>query len=257
VTIPTAQDAPVRPKAGQGKKYFGLTRTQLYIGGGVFVAALAYILWKRHQSAAAAAGTGTGASTGTGTTSSSSDECTDANGNPIDCDEEFAQELAGVSNALDQLGANSGGGGSGTVGTVGTTPSDGGTGAASTTQPTSTGTTTSTATASASPAASSSWSYPAPSNLKITNPTKTGYYLTWSAVKGPSGQVPASYTVATYNQSGTEVNSHDTVPGSTQTAEYGKGGTGLPKGTYHTNVWANGGPIAPPHASTPNITLAG
>ena len=42
----------------------------------------------------------------------------------------------------------------------------------------------------------------------------------------------------------------------TSTNEFGKGGKGLPKGTYHTNVWANGGPVSPSH-STVTYTLAG
>ena len=75
--------------------------------------------------------------------------------------------------------------------------------------------------------------------------------------QGPAaGRPPSGYTVATYNASGAEVDTFDTQAGNTNTAEYGKGGSGLPKGTYHSNVWANGGPKAPNHA-TVTVTLKG
>jgi hypothetical protein len=93
-----------------------------------------------------------------------------------------------------------------------------------------------------------SWSYPAPSGLAAQNQGK-GVYLTWNAVTGPAGQHPNSYNVATYNSAGKLVSQHSTTAGNNQTAEYGPGGKGLPKGVYHTNVWANGGPVAPPHAT--------
>lgn len=97
--------APPRPGTrAPGKKYAGLTRNQWFIVGGVFVAALGYILWKRHQAAAAASSTAP--------TNQGSNECTDANGNPVDCNEAFAQELAALQNQLDQNGAASGAGGS-------------------------------------------------------------------------------------------------------------------------------------------------
>jgi hypothetical protein len=62
--------------------------------------------------------------------------------------------------------------------------------------------------------------------------------------------------VATYDSKGKLVDQFATQAGNTNTAEYGKGGKGLPKGTYHSNVWANGGPVAPPHASV-QYTLKG
>jgi hypothetical protein len=98
------------------------------------------------------------------------------------------------------------------------------------------------------------WAFPAPGGLHSYSVTKDGYYIGWNAVKGPSGQNPTSYSVDTYNSSGQLVNSHDTTGDNTSTAEYGAGGSGLPKGTYHTNVWANGGPEAPQH-STVTVTL--
>jgi hypothetical protein len=93
------------------------------------------------------------------------------------------------------------------------------------------------------------WHYPAPTNLKIFNKAAKGIQLSWDAVTGPSGQHPANYTIATYNSKGKLVNEHGTVGGNTNTAEYGPGGKGLPKGTYRTQVWANGGPVAPPGAT--------
>jgi hypothetical protein len=85
---PTAR--ATRPPAARpgtpGKKYAGLTRNQWFIAGGVFAAALAYILWKRHQASTAAASQSP--------TSAGSNECTDANGNPVDCGELTASELA-------------------------------------------------------------------------------------------------------------------------------------------------------------------
>jgi hypothetical protein len=98
------------------------------------------------------------------------------------------------------------------------------------------------------------WSYPAPKGLAAYDIAAKGYRIRWTAVRGPGGQVPATYTVATYSSAGKLVDQFTTP--STDTAEYGKGGTGLAKGAYHTNVWANGGPQAPPHASV-SVTVKG
>lgn len=100
------------------------------------------------------------------------------------------------------------------------------------------------------------WTYPAPSGVQAYDTAGKGTRLSWNAVTGPSGQHPNSYTVATYNSNGKLVDQFDTTAGNTNTAEYGKGGKGLPKGTYHSNIWANGGPVAPPHASV-SYTLKG
>src|SRR5215472_13521047 len=114
---PTA--APPRAKPGQGKKYAGLTRNQWLITGGVFVAVLAYFVWKRRQASQAAS---------TAATNQGSNECTDAQGNPVDCNQAFASELAALQNELDQLGqggalgggagGSGAGGGDGSTGTV-------------------------------------------------------------------------------------------------------------------------------------------
>lgn len=101
-----------------------------------------------------------------------------------------------------------------------------------------------------------SWHYPAPTGLKTVYVASKGVRLAWNAVTGPSGQHPNSYQVATYNSKGKLVNEHGTVSGNTSTDEYGPGGRGLPKGTYHTQVWAQGGPVAPPGA-TVQYTLKG
>jgi len=100
------------------------------------------------------------------------------------------------------------------------------------------------------------WAYPAPSGLQAYDVAAKGVRLSWNAVTGPSGQHPNAYTVATYDSKGKLVDQFSTTAGNTNTAEYGKGGKGLPKGTYHSNVWANGGPVAPPHASV-QYTLKG
>ncbi|HXZ71596.1 MAG TPA: hypothetical protein VEH31_12115 [Streptosporangiaceae bacterium] len=93
------------------------------------------------------------------------------------------------------------------------------------------------------------WHYPAPTGLHITNNSGKGVHLAWTAVTGPSGQHPNTYTVATFDSKNKLVNQHSTLGGNTNTAEYGRSGKGLPKGTYHTQVWANGGPVSPPHSS--------
>jgi hypothetical protein len=92
-------------------------------------------------------------------------------------------------------------------------------------------------------------SYPAPSGLRASAVSDSGYNLSWDAVPGAS-----TYTVATYSSSGAVVDQF--TSGSTSTKEYGSGGKGLaPKTTYHTNVWANGGAGSPQHASVTVTTL--
>lgn len=97
------------------------------------------------------------------------------------------------------------------------------------------------------------WSFPAPAQLTSSSISDSGYSLSWKPVTGPGGQHPTGYTIATYDSRGKLVDQF--VSGSTSTKEYGRGGTGLtPGATYHTSVWANGGPQAPPHASV-TVTL--
>ncbi len=101
------------------------------------------------------------------------------------------------------------------------------------------------------------WFYPAPGGLKASAVSDSGYSLNWNAVTGPTGQHPNSYTVATYDSKNKLVDQFTTGAGNTATKEYGKGGKGLPKGTYHSNVWANGGPTAPPHSTVQVALLKG
>lgn len=101
----------------------------------------------------------------------------------------------------------------------------------------------------AAPAAGGkSWHYPAPSGLTAHNVTAKGFHLRWNAVSGPGGQRPSSYTVAVYQMNGKKVDQW--TARATDVPEYGAGGKGLHPGwQYRANVWANGGPVAPPHAS--------
>lgn len=95
--------------------------------------------------------------------------------------------------------------------------------------------------------------YPAPGGLSAYDVSSTGYRIKWSPVTGPSGEKPTGYTVATYQMNGVQVDQF--TAGSTDTSEYGAGGKGLHPGwQYRTNVWANGGQQAPPHASV-TVTL--
>jgi hypothetical protein len=133
-----------------------------------------------------------------------------------------------------------------TSGTAGTTPSG-----TSVSTPGSGSTATSgtkTTTPAAPSSSSSNWQYPAPSGLTASSVSSTGYSISWNPVTGPGGQKPGTYTVATYTANGTKVDQFQS--GSTSTKEYGAGGKGLtPSTSYRTDVWANGGPVAPPHAT--------
>jgi Glycosyl hydrolases family 25 len=91
------------------------------------------------------------------------------------------------------------------------------------------------------------WTFPAPTGLHVVKQTRVGYTFAWDAVTGPSGQKPASYSAWTYNAADDVVN-RQTVTG-LAASEYGPAGTGLPAGTYRTNVWANDAPFSPPHAT--------
>jgi Glycosyl hydrolases family 25 len=91
------------------------------------------------------------------------------------------------------------------------------------------------------------WTFPAPTGLHVVKQTREGYTFAWNAVTGPSGQKPAGYSAWTYNAADDVVN-RQTVTG-LAASEYGPAGTGLPAGTYRTNVWADGAPVGPPHAT--------
>lgn len=222
----------------------GLPRNQFFIIAGVGAGLIiTFIIWRKRKAAAAPAA----AATGTGGCPDGS--APDANGN---CPQtgDLAGELATLQTELGNLQANQGAGGGGSAGTVG-----GSTGT-TTTPPTSTGTPGGTSTAAPStPGQSNAWTFPAPT-AQAYAVAKTGYRVRWNAVTGPAGQKPASYTVQTW-EAGKPGAINEHLATSTDTAEYGPGGTGLHKGTYHTLVWANGAPKAPPHGDTGNVTLTG
>lgn len=92
---------------------------------------------------------------------------------------------------------------------------------------------------------SGNWTFPAPGGLKVTGASKTSTQLkiSWSPVKGPGGQIPPTYEVRIF-RGGQQIR-ENAVPGTSYTEN------GLSKGTTGlvVNVWANGGPLAPPHAT--------
>jgi hypothetical protein len=96
------------------------------------------------------------------------------------------------------------------------------------------------------------WTFPVPAGLRAFSISSTGYRLAWGPVAGPQGQKAVNYQVVTYDAEG-KVAGSQTVP-NLGTSEYGRGGHGLPKGTYTTHVWADGAPSAPPHAMV-TVTL--
>ena len=221
---PTAQPArPGGPPGKGGKKYAGLTRTQWIIVGGVFTAVLAYLLWKRHQASAAAASQTP--------TSAGSNECTDANGNPVDCGELTAQELAAIQNQLDQLAGQAGGsGGSGSTGASGGdgTGTTTGTGATSTTPapgtPTSSGGATATKTAAKTAGAVS--------GLASSAVTKTSFKVSWKAAANATSYAYIVRDLASHAQvkSGTTTATSVTVSGLKSGTDYNFGVQGLPGG---------------------------
>lgn len=149
-------------------------------------------------------------------------------------------------------GSTSGTGASGSsLAPTGTTATGATTGTtnASGTSTTTPGTSSAPASTSGAAAASSkSWRYPAPSGLSASSVSDSGFRLSWSGVQGPNGQRPSTYAVAVYQQNGTKVSQHNV--NTTSSIEYGPGGVGLkPSTSYKVQVWANGGPLAPPGAN--------
>lgn len=93
--------------------------------------------------------------------------------------------------------------------------------------------------------------YPAPQGLKVSGITHSSIRVSWKNLTSPQ-PAPQSYTVAVYNKSGhvvsqSTVTAPDTVGGNSTTTL-----TGLPngQGPFQVHVWANGGALAPPHASS-------
>src|SRR5215472_3004219 len=214
---PTA--APPRAKPGQGKKYAGLTRNQWLITGGVFVAVLAYFVWKRRQASQAAS---------TAATNQGSNECTDAQGNPVDCNQAFASELAALQNELDQLGQGGAlGGGAGGSGAGGGTD---GTGATSTTQPsgTPTSSTGTTSTGTKAPPKTAG----AISGLAASNVTKTSFTAKWNPASNATGYAYIVRDLASHTQvkSGRTAATTVTVSGLKSGVDYNFGIQALPGG---------------------------
>jgi hypothetical protein len=219
---PTAQAArPGGPPGKGGKKYAGLTRNQWIITGGVFVAVLAYLLWKRHQASAAAASQTP--------TSAGSNECTDANGNPVDCGELTAQELAAIQNQLDQLAGQAGGGGTGGAGSSGGGTTDSGTGTTTTTSP-APGTPTSAGGATATKTAAKTAG--AISGLTSSAVTKTSFKVSWHAAANATSYAYIVRDLASHTQvkSGTTTATSVTVSGLKSGVDYNFGVQGLPGG---------------------------
>jgi Fibronectin type III domain len=160
-----------------------------------------------------------------------------------------AQEYGSVSAAeAALLGSNSsaydyaGGGDSSGTDTGSTTTT-------STTTPTTpaTPTTPTTPTAPTTPTtpapAKTTYQFPAPSGLKVTSVGSTTVSISWNPVAAESGHSPTGYTVAVYQTNGKSVY---------QQVWQGTSGTisGLHTAwTYHVNVWANGGTLAPANSS--------
>lgn len=165
---PTASAS--RPPAG-GKRYLGMSRNQLLLVGGVFVAALGYILWKRHEAKASGA-----SSTATATTTSTA----------------TSEELAGLQDEIDQLlaqqysTATATSGGGGTTGTSGasTGTSTGTTGTTGASTGTATKTSTTTATSTPAPAKKTAGAI---SNLVVTATGKTTARATWNKAANATG----------------------------------------------------------------------
>jgi hypothetical protein len=221
------------PRKTPGKTYAGLSRNQWFIVGGVFVAALGFIWWRRRQASAAQA------SSQGGVTNQGSNECTDANGNPVDCNEAFAQELAALQNSLDQLGAQSGGGGSagggGWAGSPGTTPAgaipDTTTGAPAVSQPSATPVTSGGTTAGTTKTAPKTAG--GISNLQASAVTKTSFRVSWQAASNATGGYSwAVRDLASHTQvaQGTTRSTSVTVSGLKSGIDYNFGVQALPGG---------------------------
>lgn len=92
--------------------------------------------------------------------------------------------------------------------------------------------------------------YTAPTGLKVSKATATSLKVTWTNLVNAITP-PSSYTVAIYSKAGKLLHQ------STVNAPDAKGGintttiTGLPANSQglQVHVWANGGQLAPPHAS--------
>jgi Fibronectin type III domain len=161
-----------------------------------------------------------------------------------------AQEYGSVSAAeAALLGSNSaaydyaGGGdttGTDTTSTTASTPTTTTTASTPTTTATP-GTTASTPTATTT--SKTTYQFPAPTGLTVTSVGSTSVNIKWNPVAAEAGHSPTGYTVAVYQTNGKQVY---------QQVWQGTSGTisGLHTAwTYHVNVWANGGTLAPANSS--------
>lgn len=223
-----ASPAPAGTAAGAGRKDNVLTHKigPLPMWGWVAIAGGALVAWRLYSNKTSSSSTGSTAATGSSTDTSGNTVPQFVNQTYVTTTAPSAQDTSATTPAP--------------VPTNPTNPSPVG----SSTQPKPTTT------------LPGQWHYPAPTGLKTDYVAAKGVRLSWNGVTGPSGQHPNSYQVATYNSKGTLVSQHATISGNTSTDEYGPGGRGLAKGTYHTQVWAAGGPVAPPGA-TVQYTLKG
>lgn len=208
---PTAAARPAaRPK---GKTYAGLTRNQWLIVGGVFAAALGYILWRRHEAAKAATGTTTSTSTSTST----------------------AAQLAALESELGQL-EQQGVGSGGTAGSGGGTAGTSGPAAYSTATATPAGTpTASNGTASTGTGATATATKTAAgaiSNLQASGIGTTTAKVSWN----PASNAKQGYAYKVTQMNGTVVKSGNTSATSVSLSglhpgwEYNFGVQGLPGG---------------------------
>lgn len=95
--------------------------------------------------------------------------------------------------------------------------------------------------------------YPAPNNLTLSNIGNGNILASWDRITSPT-PVPSSYTIAVYYTSG-GLASYTTVDAPDTTGREAVTVANLQlHHSYQVHVWANGGLIAPPHASR-NISI--
>lgn len=215
--------APKGGGAGLNKKLGPLPVWAWAVGGG----ALAAVAWKWWTGRKSKAGTSGSSAPTLGTQSINA--CYDQYGNTVPC-----QGYTAASQYDTLLAAIQGlQGGQGTS------------------VPTTSTTTTPTTSTSPTPTSSScpANQYPAPSGVTAKAVSSTSASVQWNTLSGQACP-PSSYTVAVYQLNGKTV-SYGTTSCPDQTG--GKCSatvTGLHPGwSYNVHVWANGGKVAPPHAS--------
>lgn len=121
-----------------------------------------------------------------------------------------------------------------------------GNGAASSSGPASSASSASSAGAGTSGTAAN-WTFTPPNEIGITKLNATSIRVHWNAVTGPQGQKPTGYTLVLY-RGGDRIRDNTVTGLSYQENGLAKGGT------ITAEVWANGAPTAPPHASA-TVTL--